>query len=66
MQLLCWESELLLAVLSLWHFFGGDLMAIEDLLKCLTMGTVAGLGIQLVLIFTVGLIVNIVRQIHNA
>lgn len=40
-------------------------MAIEDLLKCLTMGTIAGLGIQLVLIFTVGLIVNIVRQIHD-
>lgn len=40
-------------------------MSIEDLLKCLTMGTVAGLGIQLVLIFTVGLIVNIVRQIHD-
>lgn len=40
-------------------------MAIEDLLKCLTMGTIAGLGIQLVLIFTVCLIVNIVRQIHD-
>lgn len=40
-------------------------MSVEDLLKCLTMGTVAGLGIQLVLIFTVGLIVNIVRQIHD-
>jgi hypothetical protein len=40
-------------------------MAIEDLLKCLTMGTIAGLGIQLVLIFTVGLVVNIVRQIHD-
>lgn len=40
-------------------------MSIEDLLKCLTMGTIAGLGIQLVLIFTVGLIVNIVRQIHD-
>lgn len=40
-------------------------MAIEDLLKCLTMGTIAGLGIQLVLIFTIGLIVNIVRQIHD-
>lgn len=40
-------------------------MSIEDLLKCLTMGTVAGLGIQLVLIFTVGLIVNIVRKIHD-
>lgn len=41
-------------------------MTVEDLLKCLTMGTVAGLGMQLVLIFTVGLIVNTVRQIHNA
>lgn len=41
-------------------------MTVEDLLKCLTMGTVAGLGMQLVLIFTVSLIVNIVRQIHNA
>ena len=41
-------------------------MSIEDLLKCLTMGSVAGLGIELVLIFTVGAIVNIVRQIHNA
>lgn len=40
-------------------------MSVEDLLKCLTMGTVAGLGIQLILIFTVGLIVNIVRQIHD-
>nr|DAU59108.1 MAG TPA: hypothetical protein [Inoviridae sp.] len=40
-------------------------MSIEDLLKCLTMGTIAGLGIQLVLIFTIGLIVNIVRQIHD-
>lgn len=40
-------------------------MSVEDLLKCLTMGTVAGLGIQLVLIFTVALIVNIVRQIHD-
>lgn len=40
-------------------------ISVEDLLKCLTMGTVAGLGIQLVLIFTVGLIVNIVRQIHD-
>lgn len=40
-------------------------MSVEDLLKCLTMGTVAGLGIQLVLIFTAGLIVNIVRQIHD-
>lgn len=40
-------------------------MSIEDLLKCLTMGTIAGLGIQLVLIFTVGLVVNIVRQIHD-
>lgn len=40
-------------------------MSVEDLLKCLTMGTVAGLGIQLVLIFTVGLVVNIVRQIHD-
>lgn len=40
-------------------------MSVEDLLTCLTMGTVAGLGIQLVLIFTVGLIVNIVRQIHD-
>lgn len=40
-------------------------MSIEDLLECLTMGTIAGLGIQLVLIFTVGLIVNIVRQIHD-
>jgi hypothetical protein len=40
-------------------------MSVEDLLKCLTMGTVAGLGIQLVLIFTIGLIVNIVRQIHD-
>lgn len=40
-------------------------MSIEDLLKCLTMGTIAGLGIQLVLIFTVGLIVNIVRKIHD-
>lgn len=40
-------------------------MSVEDLLKCLTMGTVAGLGIQLVLIFTVGLIVNIVRKIHD-
>lgn len=40
-------------------------MSVEDLLKCLTMGTVAGLGIQLVLIFSVGLIVNIVRQIHD-
>lgn len=40
-------------------------MSVEDLLKCLTMGTVAGLGIQLVLIFTVGLIVNIIRQIHD-
>ncbi len=40
-------------------------MSVEDLLKCLTMGTVVGLGIQLVLIFTVGLIVNIVRQIHD-
>lgn len=40
-------------------------MSVEDLLKCLTMGSVAGLGIQLVLIFTVGLIVNIVRQIHD-
>jgi hypothetical protein len=40
-------------------------MAVEDLLKCLTMGTIAGLGIQLVLIFTIGLIVNIVRQIHD-
>jgi hypothetical protein len=40
-------------------------MSVEDLLKCLTMGTIAGLGIQLVLIFTVGLIVNIVRQIHD-
>lgn len=41
-------------------------MAVEDLLKCLTMGTVVGLGIELVLVFTVGAIVNIVRQIHNA
>jgi hypothetical protein len=40
-------------------------MFVEDLLKCLTMGTVAGLGIQLVLIFTVGLIVNIVRRIND-
>ncbi len=40
-------------------------MSVEDLLKCLTMGTIAGLGIQLVLIFTIGLIVNIVRQIHD-
>lgn len=40
-------------------------MSIEDLLKCLTMGTIGGLGIQLVLIFTIGLIVNIVRQIHD-
>lgn len=40
-------------------------MSVEDLLICLTMGTIAGLGIQLVLIFTVGLIVNIVRQIHD-
>lgn len=40
-------------------------MSVEDLLKCLTMGTVAGLGIQLVLIFTIGLVVNIVRQIHD-
>lgn len=40
-------------------------MSVEELLKCLTMGTIAGLGIQLVLIFTVGLIVNIVRQIHD-
>lgn len=40
-------------------------MSVEDLLKCLTMGTVAGLGIQLVLIFTINLIVNIVRQIHD-
>lgn len=40
-------------------------MSVEDLLKCLTMGTVAGLGIQLVLIFTISLIVNIVRQIHD-
>lgn len=40
-------------------------MSVEDLLKCLTMGTIAGLGIQLVLIFTLGLIVNIVRQIHD-
>lgn len=40
-------------------------MSIEELLKCLTMGTIAGLGIQLVLIFTIGLIVNIVRQIHD-
>lgn len=40
-------------------------MTVEDLLKCLTMGTIAGLGIQLVLIFTIGLIVNIVRQIHD-
>ena len=40
-------------------------MAVEDLLKCLSMGTIAGLGIQLVLIFTIGLIVNIVRQIHD-
>lgn len=40
-------------------------MSIDDLLKCLTMGTIAGLGIQLVLIFTIGLIVNIVRQIHD-
>lgn len=40
-------------------------MSVEDLFKCLTMGTVAGLGIQLVLIFTIGLIVNIVRQIHD-
>lgn len=40
-------------------------MSVEDLLKCLTMGTIAGLGIQLVLIFTVGLIVNIVRRIHD-
>lgn len=40
-------------------------MSVEDLLKCLTMGTIAGLGIQLVLIFTVGLIVNIVRHIHD-
>ena len=40
-------------------------MSVDDLLKCLTMGTVAGLGIQLVLIFTVGSVVNIVRQIHN-
>lgn len=40
-------------------------MSVEDLLKCLTMGTIAGLGIQLVLIFTVGLVVNIVRQIHD-
>lgn len=40
-------------------------MSVEDLLKCLTMGTVAGLGIQLVLILTVGLIVNIVRKIHD-
>ena len=40
-------------------------MSVEDLLKCLTMGTIAGLGIQLVLIFTVGFIVNIVRRIHD-
>ena len=40
-------------------------MSVEDLLKCLTMGTIAGLGIQLVLVFTIGLIVNIVRQIHD-
>lgn len=40
-------------------------MSVEDLLKCLTMGTIAGLGIQLVLIFTIGLIVNIVRKIHD-
>ena len=40
-------------------------MSVEDLLKCLTMGTIAGLGIQLVLIFTVSLIVNIVRRIHD-
>lgn len=40
-------------------------MSVDDFLKCLTMGTVAGLGIQLVLIFTVGLIVNTVRQIHD-
>lgn len=40
-------------------------MSVEDLLKCLTMGTIAGLGIQLVLIFTVGLIVNIFRRIHD-
>lgn len=40
-------------------------MSVDDLLKCLTMGTVAGLGIQLVLVFTVGAIVNIVRSIHN-
>lgn len=40
-------------------------MSVGDLLKCLTMGTIAGLGIQLVLIFTIGLIVNIVRQIHD-
>lgn len=40
-------------------------MSVEDLLKCLTMGTIAGLGIQLVLIFTIGLVVNIVRQIHD-
>ena len=66
MRPLCWELGLLLAALLLLHFFGGDLLSIEDLLKCLTMGTVAGLGMQLVLIFTVGLIVNIVRQIHNA
>jgi hypothetical protein len=40
-------------------------LSVDDLLKCLTMGTVAGLGIQLVLVFTVGAIVNIVRSIHN-
>lgn len=40
-------------------------MTVDDLLKCLTMGTIAGLGIELVLIFTVGLVVNIVRQIHD-
>lgn len=40
-------------------------LSVDDLLKCLTMGTVAGLGIQLVLVFSVGAIVNIVRSIHN-
>lgn len=40
-------------------------LSVDDLLKCLTMGTVAGLGIELVLVFTVGSIVNIVRSIQN-
>ena len=41
-------------------------MAIEDLLSCLSMGAVAGLGIGLALNFTISAVFKVINSVINS